>query len=206
MAFDFLGTFTRDEILGLLDWVDTRTTEFHGRISHLRREVERLGWIRYSTDNDGNVTGFDVLPKDSLLAKYVRTYLFLGGDPVDLDILSRGNWIHLTKGEWELDSREFQGGNPSHGKYDPPRAYDDAMSSVAVYKVKETVEAALKRREGVEFRIKRTVDLLDQYVEEVILLAKRTEGVETIDDLRGRLEFLLDTEDYAAAGKKPLNQ
>lgn len=202
MAYDFLGTFGEQQVRVLLDWVELHVEEeSSGRIEHLRRGVERLGWVRYSTDNDGEVTGFSIEPSGSLLDRQVRAYQFAGGDLVDLDVLSRGNWIYLTKGEFELENREFRGGVPSHGEYSPAQAYADADSAIEVSKLKETVEPTLKRLEDLEFRIKRTVDLLDRYVEEVILLAKRTDGVDTIDDLRKNIEWLVQSEDHPFAGQ-----
>lgn len=209
MAFNFLGTFSEEEVQALLSFAEDQLEDVEDRISYLRSNIERVGWIVFERGDDGKPVSYDIQPPNSLLAKYVRTYQFFGGEVLELDIRSRGEWLSFTKGEPNLDDdAEFQGGQVdgqgvSENYAAPNRHYDDAVEAATVAKVKDWVTPAIQgKREEWEYRIKRSIDLVDQYLEEIILLVQRSSGAETLDDLRSKIEFYLSSDEFVGAGRK----
>lgn len=209
MAFDFLGTFRRDEIEALFDFARDQMEDFDERLEYLRVNIERIGWLTIERDSEtGEVLAYDITPLDSLLAKYVRTFHYYGGSMHDLRIRSRGDWLSYTKGEATLDSAEFQGGRVQGTDADDDlyetssRRRDDAVEAETVKRVKDwMVPSIVSKREEWEFRIKRCVDLTDQYLEELILLVRRHSGAETLDDLRDQINYYLESDEFVGAGK-----
>ena len=204
MAFNFLGTFSEEEIQALFDFADAQLQDIDARINHLQSRIQRVGWLEYEFDEDNQPISWRVVPSGSELQKYVHEYLFYGGDLLDLGIKSRGQWVHFSKGEFDSDAYiKFQGNKPQGGEYRESLHLDDAEPGIAVDKMKRWMIPAIKaKRENAEFKIKKTCDLLDQYLEEIILLVKRSSGAETIEDLKSRLQQYLSDDSYHSAGKK----
>lgn len=207
MAFDFSGTFTADEVEDLFTFAENQLEDVEDRISYMRANIERVGWITFERDESGDPVSYKIHPPQSLLAKYVRTYQFFGGDILDLRIRSRGEWLSFSKGEPDLDNDSgFQGGSVEGTNEDyaaPNRHYNDAVEAEVVGKVKDWITPAIQtKREEWEFRIKRSIDLVDQYLEEIILLVQRSTGAETLSDLRSKIEFYLNSDEFVGAGKK----
>lgn len=209
MAFDFLGTFSEEEIEGLLDFAENQLEDVQDRIEHLKSCIERNGWVTFERDEEGNPTSYEVTPDNSMIAKYIRSYHFWGGNLLDLPILSRGEWISLSKGEPDTDSQSpFQGGQivGSNNYYSPNVHKDDTVESVTVTRVKDWMIPAIKtKREHWEYQIKKSIDLVDQYLEEIILLVQRSTGAETIEDLKAQINFYLNSDEFIGAGKGHLN-
>jgi len=63
------------------------------------------------------------------------------------------------------------------------------------------LEAIRKRRENMEFEVKRIVDETDQLILEGILLVKRSTGTETLEDLRQKIEYYIANPEFPDAGK-----
>ena len=204
MAFDFLGTFTEEEIKSLLDFAEKQLPDVQAKIEYLRCRIEKIGWITYSIDDSGKRVSYSVDPPDSLLGKYIKTYQFYGGDVLSLNIKSRGQWLHFTKGEATLDSGvEFQGGKVEGEYYSPNMQHDDGLEAVATSKVKDWCIPVIQgKREDWEFKIKKAIDLGDQCLEEILLLVKRSTGAETLQDIRVRLDYYLTSPEFMGAGKK----
>jgi hypothetical protein len=199
MAFDFLGTFKRSEFDRLITYAEAQLQYVDPRISYLKSEIDRLGWIEYEFDEEGHRVSYVVRPRNSVLAKYARAFEYYGGNLTDLQIRSRGDWIYMTKGKFSLKQSEpFAGGVPSEGEYQKGnQSFDDTAPSNTVSKVKDWMIPNIKRRvEDLEFRIKRTVDLTDQHIEEIVLLVKRKSGAETLDDLKQEVAFYVSSEDF----------
>jgi hypothetical protein len=199
MAFDFLGTFTSAQLDALEVYARAHLQDVAPRIQALKGEVERLGWVAYQRDATGLRTAYQVQPSASRLAKLTLVYTYAGGSLEDLQIRSRGDWIYLQKGSWDLrENVAYLGGVPSEGNYRSSGGlYNDQEPGTEVERIKELVVPAMKRRiEGVEYEIKRCVDRSDQLIDEIVLLIKRSTGAETLDDLITNLNFMLASADY----------
>jgi len=171
-------------------------------VRFLKSEINRLGWIQYDFDQDGVRINYRVLPEDSQLAKYATAFEYYGGSLEDLQLRSRGDWIFLTKGEFNLSEAEpYVGGQPSEGDYPTDnRHLDDTAPANRMASMKDWLIPKIKRQlEDLEFRIKRTIDLSDQHINEIVLLIKRSTGAETIQDLKTDIDFFLSTGDFPSA-------
>lgn len=205
MAFNFLGTYDEEQIRGLLEFARQQLDDVDAKINHLQSEIQRYGWLSYSKDDEGSITGFSITPPQSQLAKYVRTYHYYGGDVRDLNILSRGDWLYRSKGSIDDDVHGggFQGGKIQGADYPDNLHLDDTNAANTTTKVKDWMADSIRRkREEFEFRIKRSIDLVDQHLESILLMVRRSEGAETIEALKGDIEHFLTQEDYQSAGDK----
>lgn len=201
MAFDFLGTFSRSQYETLYAYAQAHLVNVDPRIEYLKSEIERLGWIEYEFDEGGVRVNYMVRPVNSQLAKYARAFEYYGGSLTALQIRSRGDWIYMTKGEFDLgDSRPLTGSAPSEGDYRRVnRHYNDAVPGNHIHSTKEWVLPSIRRRlDDLEFRIKRTIDLTDQHINEIVMLVKRSVGAETIEDLKTDIEFFITSEDFTS--------
>lgn len=201
MSHNFLGTFARKDIESLIAFARVSIPTADERIRALKVSIERLGWLEYERDNEGARVSYTIHPPNSQLASYVRTFEYYGGDVLSLELRSRGDWIYITKGTFDLrDGVPFAGGKPSEGHY-LKRAglLDDATPGIHVAKIKDWVIPRLKRVEDLEYRIKRTIDLTDQMIEEIVLLVQRTTGSETLDDLQDTINYFLTSSDFPSA-------
>lgn len=204
MAFDFLGTFREEEVRALLKFAEHQIKDVHAKMDSLRANLERGGWIDYSFDNEGNRVGYSVRPQNSLLSKYINAYHFHGGSVLDLGIRSRGNWVHLTKGTYEQDAEKpFQGNKIVGAESGSNLHYDDIEVGITVSQIKDWMIPTIKRkRENLEYQIRRVVDRVDQSLEEIILLVQRESGATTLEQLKDSIEFFLGEDDFHSAGKK----
>lgn len=201
MAFDFLGTFRRSQYEELYAYAEAHLVNVDPRVEYLKSEIERLGWIEYSLDEEGNRVDYQIRPVNSLLAKYARAFEYYGGSLTGLQIRSRGNWIYVTKGEFDLgDSRPYTGGRPSEGDYKTNnRHYNDDVPGNYIQSTKDWVIPSIKRRlDDMEFRIKRTIDRTDQHINEIVLLVKRSVGAETIEDLKTDIEHFITSDEFTS--------
>lgn len=198
--YNFLGTFTTDQLEALFQFIEAHREDLRRRTIRNRAEIQRQGWIYYQEDDDGNVTGYEVQPENSTLMKQIKAFEYFGGDPVELNILDRSEWIYLQKGQIDLDTK-FRGGEPSHGgNYTEATSYDDRTPAIYMERLKRPFEDTIKRLENIEYRIKRTVDYADQLIEESVLAANRISGADSIDDLRGRIQQFVSAPDFPSAG------
>lgn len=207
MAFNFLGTFDRSEVETLLEFAESQLEDVPARINYLRSLIERNGWVTFERDEEGRAISYDVRPENSTLSKYIRTYQFYGGSMLDLQIRSRGEWLSYTKGTSEIDGQiQYQGGRidgDTQGDYYAPNMHKrDSVEAITVSKVKKWIIPSIKmKREEWEFKIKKSIDLVDQYLEEIILLVQRSTGAETLEDLKANIEFYLESDEFVGAGK-----
>ena len=202
MAFDFLGTFKRSEYTDMVRYAEALLPMVVPRIKTLKGTIERLGWVEYEFNEEGERINYTVQPVDSQLAKYVLAYEYRGGSLNDLQIRSRGDWIYITKGTFDLsESTPFAGGRPSEGKFSASGIHyeDDTVPATHVARVKDWMVPSIKVLEDLEFRIKRVVDLTDQCIEEIVLLVKRSTGAETLEALKSDIEFFIASKDFPTA-------
>lgn len=205
MAFDFLGTFKEEDVKHLLEFAENQLNDVQDRINFFRSKIQRLGWIDYTTNANGDRVGFSITPARSELAKQVRAYHYHGGSVLDLNITSRGQWFFYTKGSADEDDfTQFQGGQVEGMDHNlPPHEghFDDTIPSITTSKVKDWIRDPIQDKlERFEYKIRRTIDLEDQYLEETLLLAKRAQGAETLEDLKSDIQHYIESEDHHSAG------
>lgn len=207
--FNFLGTYSSGEIEGLLAFAGAQAQDIDGRIAYLRAMIERAGWITYSFEDGNNQrpVGYEINPPSSELAKYVAAFHYYGGDILDVYVRSRGDWLYFSQGSPDFEG-EWQGGrvvgkalSPDYNM--PGRQAGDGVEAEVTGKVKDWMERAIiAKREDWEYRVKRTIDKVDQYLDEIILLVQRQSGAETLEDLRAKIEHFLASSAFPGAGRK----
>lgn len=209
MAFNFLGTFTAQEVEALLAFAQAQLEDVQDQIQYLQSQIQRIGWIQYTLDEENMPASFSVSPSGSLLARQIKSFQYYGGDILDLKIRSRGQWVSFSQEEPSLDSSKVSTSGSLIAKGTPVKDTsnlhaDDAVPAIAVYKVKEFILPAIQRkREHFEFKIKKSVDLTDQYLEQIILLVRRaTGGDESLDYLKTQIQFYLNDPEFQSATKR----
>jgi hypothetical protein len=203
MAFNFLGTYKEPEIRALLEFARNQLKDVDSRIDRLKGQIQRYGWLSYEKNSEGDITGYTITPENSVLAKHVTSYEYYGGDVADLNIIPRGKWLYRSKGSIEDDpyGGGFQGGEIEGAEYGDNRHRDDANPAIVSSKVKDWIVPAIrKKREKFEYKIKRDIDLVDQYLNEILLLVKRSTGAETLDELEQEINYFLSEDKYHSAG------
>lgn len=209
MAFNFLGTFSAAEVQALLNFAQAQLPDTEAKIAYLQGQINRVGWIQYTLDASRVPISYVIEPESSLLAKYVRSYQFYGGDLLDLSVRSRGQWISFSREDPSLDSSQANTGGSLEAAaqvQDEENLHaDDGVPAIAVSKVKDFITPAIQlKRENYEFRIKKALDLADQYLEEIILLVRRaTDGDESLEFLQQQIQFYLNDAEFPSAGRTP---
>lgn len=190
--FDFLGTFKLSAWEALRAFADAHLgVGVQERLASLTTQIQGLGWVTYLSSPDNQVIGYRVDPPQSKLDRLFKQYAFMGGDPLSLNLISRGDWIYLTKGALTLGDEPFTGGFPSKGDYRTSEHLADLPVAITVSKIKAPLLPSIQRLERVEHEIRRTVDRADQLLEEGILLVQRTTGVETVQELLEEMDFYI---------------
>jgi hypothetical protein len=209
MAFNFMGTFSAEQVLSLLDFARKQLPDIDARVAYLQGQINRVGWIQYTLDEERRPESYVIEPENSVLAKYVRSYQFYGGDLLDLSVRSRGQWISYAQEEPDLDSTKVStaGSLQAAAQVEDVENLhlDDAIPAIAVSKVKEFIRPSIQaKRERYEFKIKKALDLADQYLEEIILLVRRaSDGDESLEDLATQIQYYLNEGEFPSAGLKP---
>lgn len=209
MAFNFLGTFSAQEVQALLRFAQDQLPDTEAKVAFLQSQINRVGWIQYTLNDQRVPVSYTIEPEASLLGKYVRSYHFYGGDLLDLSVRSRGQWISFTQEDPSLDSNSTSAAGALQGDaqvQDVDNLHaDDAVPAIAVGKVKDFIQPVIQaKRERYEFKIKKALDLADQYLEEIILLVRRaTDGDESLELLQQQLQFYLNDAEFPSAGRTP---
>jgi hypothetical protein len=199
MAFNFLGIFSNSQWEELRSFVRSRSKADSLRLSTLRNDIYRQGWIVYTQrDPSTNVpTQYRVEPPESTLARLVSSYEAAGGSILSLNIRSRGNWLFISRGEFSFSFDDnFQGGFPSGTTnldgYFINRHLDDGGLAPTLDKYKRWVLPIIRQElEVLEYKIKKCVDLTDQYLIEAIEIYKRVQGTEPLAELESLVENAL---------------
>lgn len=199
MAFNFMGIFSNTQWEQLRDFVQARSRADALRLSTLRNDIFRLGWIVYTSRNPdtGVPLAYRVEPEGSSLDQLVRLYEARGGSVLDLNIRSRGNWVYITRGEFSFNFDDnFQGGFPAgttnQDGYFINRHTDDGGLAPTIDKYKRWVLPIIRKElEDLEYKIKKLVDLTDQHLIESIEIYKRVAGTEPLAELESIIEYAL---------------
>lgn len=178
MAFGFYGTFTSGQLQQLIDFSLIQERDLKARNLWLSAQLTRNGV--FSTEYDAQTS----LPKSftassgSYAAKLLQAYRILGGTPEkDFMLRTRSQPVFLTRGK-NIDAATTG--------VDPQAGYSDTLSNgrrirgsqrfdrdvgVLVDKLKSwQLEPIKRKREHLEFKIKRALDYSDQLQQEIAVL------------------------------------
>lgn len=204
MAFNFLGTFTEAQFEDLEAFVKAQALMFPERLDYLSSQIRRLGWLTYTRNSEGVPTAYQIEPRGCELERRVAAYERFGGDVLALGIRSRGEWISYNQIPPELDSSKVNSGGLTSGDPIPDDLHaDDTVPAVTMSKIKEPVLRAIQSyRENSEYDLMKTLDLSEQFLQEMILLAQRQEGVDNLDELFVKIRYYLNNQEFHSAGRK----
>jgi hypothetical protein len=181
MAFGFFGTFTTGQFNELADFSKIQETDIQDRMSWLSRQLELNGVFTTEYDDETNFpVSFSCDPPHSYGAKLLQAYKILGGQPErDMLLRTSDKPVYLTRGV-----------NISHDKSETNSGYSDSFSNGRKYRGNQRfdrdlglrvqrlkdwqLEAIKRKREHLEFKIKRCLDYSDQLQLELAVLKRMT--------------------------------
>lgn len=175
MSFNFFGTFTSKQFQDLVDFARIQKTDLEGRKEWLSSELLKVGAFETIYDEDDKYpVSFTCAPDFSYGAKLLKAYKILGGIPErDMLLRTSDKPVFLKKGvnanPSDPDSgysREFSNGRLYRGNQ---RFDRDLGLRVEAFK-KWQLEAIKRKREHLEFKIKRALDYSDQLQNEINLI------------------------------------
>lgn len=193
MAFNFYGTFTTGQLEEFKKFSKVQERDFLARRKWLSAALQRNGIFITEYDEDGATPISYSANPGSYAAKLILAYKSLGGIP-ERDFLLRTSDmpVFLTRGK-NVSQTPMQ--NPSDG-------YSDVFSNgrrmrgnqrfdrdvgLVVEKIKSwQLESVKRKRETLEFKIKRALDYSDQLSNEISLidlLLDETSGKSLSDQL-----------------------
>src|SRR5580704_6017457 len=171
MAFAFTGTLTTGQFNELREFALIQATDIGARIAWLSRELNSVGIFGTVYNNSTNLPiSFSVTPATSHGAKLLQAYRCLGGNPeTDFLLRTTDQPVFLVPGA-PLDmfdqSGMAQGGFSdqfSNGRQYRGQQRFDRDLGVPMMNFKNWQLTAIKRkRENLEWKIKRALDYSDQ--------------------------------------------
>lgn len=200
MAFNFYGVFTTGQFDKFYYFAKIQEQDLLKRISHLEKRKSQIGTVR--TDYDP-VTNYPVLYEPEIPYSYIDklflAYKALGGKPEeDFLIRNRDQPVYLKTGEdltndiYDLtggDSREFSNGRLN--RMGNIRA--DRPMGIQIDRMKNwQLEVIKYKRESLEYKIKRALDLSDEIQKEIDLLKSMIDTEDPIRSLDGMLASVTD--------------
>lgn len=188
MAFNFYGTFTSGQLQQLIDFSLIQERDLRARSHWLQAQLTRNGVFSTVYDPKTFLPVSFTASQGSYAAKLLQAYRILGGTPEkDFMLRTRSQPVFLTRGK-NIDTGVTG--------VDPTAGYSDTMSNgrrvrgsqrfdrdvgVQVEKLKFwQIEPIKRKREHLEFKIKRALDYSDQLEQEIKLLDV------LLDDTAGR--------------------
>lgn len=188
MAFNFFGTFTTGQLQQLVDFSFIQERDLAKRRLWLIAQLTRNGVFSTEYDPQTHLPKAFSASAGSYAAKLLQAYRILGGTPEkDFMLRTTDKPVFLTRGK-NIDTG-VAGADPSAG-------YSDVLSNgrrirgsqrfdrdvgVLVDRLKSWQSEAIKRkREHLEFKIKRALDYSDQLQREIAVLEV------LLDDTSGR--------------------
>lgn len=177
MSFNFSGTFTTAQFQELAEFARVQERDLKGRASWLRSELLHVGIFTTVYDRATNMpVRFSVTPPGSHGEKLLRAYKILGGVPEnDMLLRTSDKPVFLSHGTSVSSDPE----NPTSGYsdvYSNGRRHRgtqrfDRDLGLRVERFKSwQLEAVKRKREHLEFKIKRALDYSDQLQIEMKLL------------------------------------
>lgn len=163
MAFDFLGQFSRDEYEEFIEFLDKEYESIDARISGLTTEIARVETLINKLDQAEN----------NFLSKYEKIRkieYFNGVEDVETEYRTKDSVLKNV-----INASDY-----------PTDINDDIDSGYIIKLMKNSIEDSIKyKRERLEFKIKKSIDLYDQLVNEKLILSQRKEDIQ---DLKDRIE------------------
>lgn len=178
MSFNFSGTFTTAQFQELATFAHIQDRDIKDRVAWLRTELLHVGVFTTLYDRATNLpVRFSVSPPGSHGEKLLRAYKILGGVPEsDMLLRTSDKPVYLTHGTSVSSDPE----NPTSGYSDvysngrrhrgTQRFDRDLGIRVEQFKAWQ-LEAIKRKREHLEFKIKRALDYSDQLQIEDALLS-----------------------------------
>lgn len=173
MSFNIYGTFNELAFDALEEFSEVQRKDLINRRQWLRTQVDRIG--TYGTTYDkatGEPIKFMATP-NSYAEKLLEAYKILGGLPEE-DFLLRASTdpVFLTKGPPIDDSTTVTGGTSdmfSNKRRNRGGMRFDSNIGNLVMKMKNwQLEIIKRKREHLEYKIKRTLDASDQMIKEIV--------------------------------------
>lgn len=199
MAFNIFGTYTTAQWNEFTAYVAIQRVDLQARFNWLSAEQARVGIFNtdYGNDNfptpynpDDPSTGFTCIPDSSYGAKLLSAYRVLGGVPEDDMLLRTSDQpVFLTRGTsaatGEDASKTGYSDLYSNGRRDRGGMRFDRDLGLKVNLVKNPFLETIKRkRERLEYKIKRALDYSDQLQNEMnSITALLGTGPGSLDDL-----------------------
>lgn len=188
MAFNFYGTFTTGQLQQLIDFSKIQERDLKARQAWLTAQVTRNGVFTTEYDSKTFMPVSFTASQGSYAAKLLQAYRILGGTPEkDFMLRTRSQPVFLTRGK-NIDTGVTG--------VDPTAGYSDVMTNgrrirgsqrfdrdvgVMVDRLKGwQLEPIKRKREHLEFKIKRALDYSDQLLQEIKVLDV------LLDDTSGR--------------------
>jgi hypothetical protein len=168
MAYNFLGTFSSGQYKELAAFCTTQGKDIQYRINYLEGELRRVGYLTVTFDPaTGYIKEVTASPASSLVYKVLNAYTLLGGNPIkELPIRSIYEPIFLPQGTASGTSKEWSNKRIVRNSF----RYD-AYIGILIDNLKSWVlESVGFKREDLEFKLKKLVDLSDQYFMERFVL------------------------------------
>lgn len=169
MAFNFLGTFTTGQLEQLVTFAKIQETEINDRKKFLLRKISEVGVFTTEYDEETKYPVKYSVSDSSYAGKLLQAYKALGGNPEKEFILrTRDQPVFLVKGN-NLNTRDPQDTASGFSDlYSNGRRYRgnqrfDRDVAVLVEKLKKwQLESIKRKRELLEYKIKRSLDYADE--------------------------------------------
>lgn len=201
MAFSFSGTFTSGQWEAFKAFTRIQAIDLNLRRTCLQKDLGRVGIFSTEYDNDGRPVSFSALA-GSYAAKLLDAYRILGGVPEkDMLLRTSDQPVFLTRGTSMLTVPEegtVDGGYSdvfsNSRRYRGGQRFDRDLG-LKVEKVKSwQLEAVKRKREHLEFKIKRALDHSDQIQREIAKIDKLlADGSGNVDDQILGVELVMST-------------
>lgn len=195
MAFNFYGVFTTGQLQQLIDFSLIQERDLEARRAWLSAQLRRNGVFTTEYDPQTHMPVSFSATAGSYAAKLLQAYRILGGTPEkDFLLRTRSQPVFLTRGT-NVDTGTVG--------VDPTAGYSDVLSNgrrirgsqrfdrdvgIHVEKLKSwQLEAIKRKREHLEFKIKRALDYSDQLQQEIAVidvLLDETQGRQVRDIIR----------------------
>jgi len=167
MAFDFLGTYTADQLAELEDFVNNRLLETDLQANHLVVEAERYRKLKLDLETA------------------------LGNMRV---LINNDNQLAFFRTERELDNNKYQKKTYVNTLFEQsfmrqdtgaPNIYDDFKVGFLVNKLKTPYLREIKQRERLEKRIRQCADYIEQLEElRMIKIYAKTESLQLLNAIK----------------------
>lgn len=181
MAFNFYGTFSEGQALAFKYWTKYQEADLKKRISYLEALIAKNGVYTTKFDDNYNPISYTVAPAWSYAAKLIKVYKCLGGDPLkDFIIRDRNHVTYKLKGvPFDNNRTNTTSGMSevnSDGTIERGFLFDRDVGIRQEVAKNWQLEAIKRKKEQLEFKIKRCLDYSDALVKEKEMLERMIEN------------------------------